>query len=148
MTFDTIDLTSTPSVTITGDFDIEGFLLGDASPFLFTAPDFGTFAGDPADGTFTYTVTQAEALAAASGGTATGTGTVSDGNDTDTFTFNFTVCFARGTRIATLDGERPVEDLREGDLVLTADGRAVPVMWMGVNAISPMSSLPIGWSPS
>lgn len=33
--------------------------------------------------------------------------------------------------ITTPDGERVVEDLAIGDLVLTADGRAVPVRWMG-----------------
>lgn len=36
-------------------------------------------------------------------------------------------CYAEGTQIATPDGPRPVEALVAGDLVLTADGRAVPV---------------------
>lgn len=40
-------------------------------------------------------------------------------------------CFATGTLIATLAGEVPVEALRIGDLVSTADGRAVPVLWIG-----------------
>lgn len=43
----------------------------------------------------------------------------------------FAVCFAAGTLIATPDGERPVEALAIGDLILTAEGRAVPVKWMG-----------------
>jgi hypothetical protein len=43
----------------------------------------------------------------------------------------FTVCFAPGTLISTVDGERPVETLTAGDRVRTADGRAVPVKWMG-----------------
>jgi hypothetical protein len=40
-------------------------------------------------------------------------------------------CFLEGTAIATPGGERRVEHLAIGDLVLTADGRAVPVRWMG-----------------
>ena len=40
-------------------------------------------------------------------------------------------CFARGTLIATPEGEKPVELLREGDLLLTSDGRSAPVRWIG-----------------
>jgi len=43
----------------------------------------------------------------------------------------FLVCFLAGTRIATPRGEVAVECLARGDLVLTADGRAVPVRWVG-----------------
>lgn len=41
------------------------------------------------------------------------------------------VCFLSGTLIATPDGEKPVEDLRPGDLVLTRDHGAQPLMWVG-----------------
>ncbi len=54
--------------------------------------------------------------------------------DTQTFTTNpvdFTVCFAAGTLIATPAGETAVEELRIGDPILTADGRTVPVKWIG-----------------
>lgn len=44
---------------------------------------------------------------------------------------SFTTCFAAGTLIATPEGERMVETLRIGDLIATADGRAVPVKWIG-----------------
>jgi hypothetical protein len=46
-------------------------------------------------------------------------------------TADFTVCFARGTLIATPDGHRSVETLDIGDAILTADGRAVSVKWVG-----------------
>lgn len=43
----------------------------------------------------------------------------------------FTVCFAAGTMIATPAGERAVETLEIGDMVLTAEGAAVPVTFLG-----------------
>lgn len=39
----------------------------------------------------------------------------------------FPPCFAPGTRIMTLQGEVPVEELRRGDLVVTLSGRGAPV---------------------
>ena len=60
----------------------------------------------------------------------------------------FTVCFLAGTRIATPAGESPVEDLAVGGLVLTADGRAAPVKWVGIQTVvsvfaDPLRSFPI-----
>ena len=47
--------------------------------------------------------------------------------------FESVVCFAEGTRIATPRGEVPVEQLRAGDLVVTAHGGAAlrPLIWIG-----------------
>ncbi|BDG72541.1 Hint domain-containing protein [Roseomonas fluvialis] len=42
-----------------------------------------------------------------------------------------TPCFLAGTLIATPAGDRAIETLRVGDLVLTADGRAVPILFAG-----------------
>ena len=44
-------------------------------------------------------------------------------------------CFGRGTIIATLDGDVAVEDLREGDLVLTVSGEAKPLVWTGSRSV-------------
>ncbi len=46
------------------------------------------------------------------------------------------VCFLAGTAIATPDGSRPIETLRAGDLVLTADGAAMPVRWLGRQTVA------------
>ena len=50
----------------------------------------------------------------------------------DTFTFPCEiVCFGRGTLILTDCGDVAVEDLREGDLVMTRDHGAQPIRWIG-----------------
>ena len=57
-------------------------------------------------------------------------------------------CFYVGTMVATPAGEVAVETLKRGDLVLTIDGRALPVTWLGRQTISrlftdPLRALPI-----
>jgi Hint domain len=58
-------------------------------------------------------------------------------------------CYLEGTRIAVAaDREVPVETLRIGDLVITHDGRQVPVVWVGRQTISrrfadPARTLPV-----
>ncbi|MDG3040594.1 Hint domain-containing protein [Roseicyclus marinus] len=49
-------------------------------------------------------------------------------SETDTFD---APCFLTGTMIATPTGETPVEALRIGDIILTAEGAAVAVKWIG-----------------
>ena len=44
---------------------------------------------------------------------------------------NLTVCFTRGTLIKTNQGERPIEDLVAGDMVLTMDHGYQPICWIG-----------------
>ena len=40
-------------------------------------------------------------------------------------------CFLQGTRILTERGDIPVENVRKGDVVITAPGTALPVVWTG-----------------
>ena len=47
-----------------------------------------------------------------------------------------TICFMAGTLIRTPNGEVAVETLKRGDLVLTHDGRSIPVDWLGIQTIS------------
>ena len=46
------------------------------------------------------------------------------------------ICFMPGTRIKTPAGETPVEALAIGDLVVTSDGQAVAVRWIGRQTVS------------
>lgn len=54
-----------------------------------------------------------------------------NGNGDETFNPYDIVCFAAGTLIATPTGETVVEALKAGDKILTADGRAIEVKWVG-----------------
>ena len=47
------------------------------------------------------------------------------------------VCFLEGTLIATPTGPRAVETLQQGDLVVTADGQMLPVLWRGSSTSVP-----------
>ncbi|MFT8804022.1 MAG: Hint domain-containing protein [Acetobacter aceti] len=40
-------------------------------------------------------------------------------------------CYCPGTLIATPDGERPIEALSIGDIILTASGESRPIRWIG-----------------
>lgn len=58
------------------------------------------------------------------------------------------ICFMPGTMISTPGGRKTVETLERGDLILTTDGRASPVRWIGRQTIStrfadPLRVLPI-----
>ena len=57
---------------------------------------------------------------------------VTDSNGVDTIT----ICFMAGTMIATPEGERAIETLKRGDLVLTTDGVAKKVCWLGRQTVS------------
>lgn len=46
------------------------------------------------------------------------------------------ICFTPGTRIATPEGPKPVEQLREGERVQTRDNGAQEILWIGSRRIS------------
>jgi len=85
------------------------------------------------------------------GGTLAVTATVADaaGNVGQIVkSFTSTVCFMPGTLVATPKGPVAVETLVAGDLVLTVDGKAAPVRWLGRQTVSmlfadPLRVLPI-----
>ena len=51
------------------------------------------------------------------------------------------VCFVRGTTIATVSGDRCIEDLVAGDLVLTMDRGYQPIRWIGASKRPAMGDL-------
>lgn len=46
-------------------------------------------------------------------------------------------CFTSGTLIITQDGEKAVEDIETGDMILTADRGFQPVRWIGRRVVTP-----------
>jgi len=57
------------------------------------------------------------------------------------------VCYLEGTMISTRQGDKTVESLNEGDLLLTSDGREVPVKWMGKQTVIAAFSTPERTAP-
>ncbi|MHC0054069.1 Hint domain-containing protein [Actibacterium sp. D379-3] len=71
----------------------------------------------------------------ASGGLS-GYATLSDGTVVNFSEIeNVVICFAAGTFILTPHGERTVESLKPGDLVITADHGLQPIRWIGIRAV-------------
>lgn len=138
----TVDL-SDPSVTVvTGNFnriDVFGGTTGEAGSYSFSNDDtpYGALSFNTTTGAFTFTIDRAAVIASGSDQVVTFnvTGTTGSSSDTDTIHITLLICVARGTRIATPEGERPVEDLEIGDAVLTADGRAETIRWIGSRRI-------------
>lgn len=48
---------------------------------------------------------------------------------------DFFVCFARGTLIGTIEGDRPVETLHPGDMIRTRDDGPQPLRWIGSRTV-------------
>ena len=64
----------------------------------------------------------------------------------DNLTANL-LCFLEGTMIATPEGAKPVEDLRAGDMVLTADGATTCVEWLGQQPVETATTNPAKVNP-
>lgn len=91
-----------------------------------------------ADGTFTYHAGSDEEEVTFSytiEDTATGV------SDTGYVTVDTIPCFVAGTMIATVDGDRPVETLTEGDLILTHDNGLQPLRWIGRRTIAALDNM-------
>ncbi|MBO6897374.1 MAG: Hint domain-containing protein [Shimia sp.] len=62
--------------------------------------------------------------------------------------WDFVPCFVEGTNIITQHGERPVEALEPGDLILTVDHGFQPLRWIGRRTVEARGALaPIRFAP-
>ncbi len=52
-------------------------------------------------------------------------------------------CFIAGTLIRTPDGEKPIETLERGQLIVTAEGETRPVAWVGRRMVSALACDPV-----
>jgi Ca2+-binding RTX toxin-like protein len=124
-----------------GDGD-DLFVLGDlgepgASAVSITGGEGGETNGDTLqltpDVTFddiTFTNTDDAA------GGLSGSFTMGDGTAVTFSEIENIICFTPGTRILTPHGERRIEDLRPGDLVITRDNGPQPIRWMGSRTVA------------
>lgn len=111
------------------------------TPGAVNAALSGLGIGDTIDvpGTITGTV-NGSTLSLQSGAAAVASLDIGAGYATSNFTFASdgaggtligVVCYARGTRLLTAHGERPVEQLRPGDTVTTLSGADAAIRWVG-----------------
>ncbi|WP_326295436.1 Hint domain-containing protein [Mesobacterium hydrothermale] len=116
--------------TITGDGGDDVFNVGpgdvDGTAFSIDGGETGEVLGDTLNITGPATIV----MTSTEGGTATWLdGSVLTFSNIEHVTY--TACFAAGTRIRTLQGDVPVEALRESAQVLTRDNGFQPVRWKG-----------------
>lgn len=101
-----------------------------ANPGIVYATALDWLKGDQADGV----LQSAGGLQIQNGGAAVSASAFSVENTA-------VVCFAAGTRITTAKGYRPIEKLRVGDLVETADHGLQPIRWIGQMTVPAMGDL-------
>ncbi len=94
-----------------------------------TAGDTLDFNGQLVLGSIVYSNTDDAA------GGLSGTATLLDGTTVNFSEIETIICFVDGCLIDTPHGQRPVEDLRSGDLVLTRDNGPQTIRWTGSRTV-------------
>jgi hypothetical protein len=119
---DTIDMRGLSQADVLADFHVSGSSVGADTEFR------GSAAGE----TLTTTALQNEGTLQFLGNFAGDTFVLStDGAGTGTDITLQAACYHRGTRIRTLRGEIPIEELAVGEGVITASGVARAIRWLG-----------------
>jgi hypothetical protein len=130
------DLIIDPGVTLSLLSSVEGFKPGDGIDFSGTGtPLSPTSYSDSLAGPDTsFTITMAggaQPVVFDLAGNLTGDKFYLQPDGGGGFVLSDTTCFAPGTRILTESGEVAIEQLRAGDIVVLADGREVPIVFIG-----------------
>lgn len=135
-----VALGGTGITTVSGDFDevpLFGGAPGEPSEgydfVVDSGGEFGSLSFNATTGAFTFAIDRDAVFDTNADQTVVifVTGTDADGSDTDTLNIELLICVARGTQIQTVNGPKRVERLEAGDLVMTHDGVAKPVRWVG-----------------
>jgi len=131
-TFLTSDLEPEPN-TLAGIIEIGDLSTFTGSISLALSDEIqldGVNSGESSYANGVLTLDNGETLQVTPGQDAAGLDVVPNGSVTYVFAEE-TPCFATGTRIATPEGDMPVEALRPGDVVQRARGGSAEVVWVG-----------------
>ena len=140
-------VTEDSGLIVQGDLDDVGFLSGtnDDTFSISAGATYGTATIDPSTGTWSYDLDDTNPVVdgLGDGDPLTDTFTVlmvdsGGGSDTQEITITITgvVCFAAGTLIETERGLRPVENIRAGERLRTADNGWQTLRWVGAQEVS------------
>ena len=142
----TVDLSDPSVTTITGQFQADSFFGPTAATFTvssLSSDAFGVLTLEPNTGIFTFTIDREAVIASGTNQSVsfdiTGTSILpffGEASETDGVTLSILICVLLGTLIDTPSGRVPVESLAVGDLVLTLDGRKVPIRWIGSRRVT------------
>ncbi len=145
MNFQNVNINGTnPGQTPSGSFQISGGITENSSDAVTiyatnneTGENFVVWSGSVSSGTgqTNYNINANVSPLNLPAGTYTFSATADSGVSDIYDNGDFYVCFLAGTLIGTPAGSVAVEDLAIGDMVLTADGRAVPVLFVGRQTI-------------
>ncbi|WP_419728250.1 Hint domain-containing protein [Lichenicola sp.] len=132
-TVDASALSAAHSVSVYAGSGVNTITGGAGNDFFYGSPGESTIDGGAGFNTMTFEGQQSDYTVTTVAGV---TYVVGDG-ESDTLTniqqlvFGAVPCFARGTMIATPDGETVVEQLAIGDEVRLASGAAASILWIG-----------------
>jgi hypothetical protein len=130
----TIDFTGTGGTFVDNALwggTIDNFNTSDSNSITFNSPIFFQAFNTVTNSLDVFTVLRPYSIAFGSNGLALTQSNFTINGDSIDYTGATTVCFASGTRIRTLRGDVPVENLQVGDLTLTASGDLRPIRWLG-----------------